>query len=60
MHEKFLAEASKKTKETIPPIKGEGGVQTRQLKEAGVSTTVGKSLLRGEKNDTLKDSTVDQ
>lgn len=59
-HDKFLAEASKKARDIPPLAKNEGGVQTRHLKEAGISTSLAKVCLRSDKNDSQKDIAWDQ
>ena len=60
IHEKILAEASKKIKDMASQVKWEGGIQTRQIKEAGMITSAGNFWLRRDRNDGLKDYTGSQ
>ena len=57
---KFLDEASKKTRDITPLLKNEGGVQTRYPKEAGALTGFSKVCMRSNRNDSLKEIAWDQ
>ena len=56
---KELAEVAKKTRNHASSIKLERGIQTKQLKEGGVLSIIGKTTPRSDRLNTQKESTCD-